>query len=294
MNTTSIEWADKSWNPWSGCVPISAGCKNCYAKTQAERFAGGVAFPNGFGLTVRDSDSFLAPLRLSKPSRIFVNSMTDAFWDQVPDALIDRMFATILANHVLGGWGRRPHMVEHQFLILTKRAERMAEYFAIGRDTLLSRWAKAGDTSFNIDDGHTTFSEYLAGRWEFIPWPLPQLWLGVSVENKKTAHRLDSLRKVPAAIRFASFEPLLERVDADLTDIDWAIIGGESGNGARPMDEWWVEHLINASKIFFSTAIFVKQMGSDWARLNRARHPKGADPSEWPERLRVREYPAVR
>ena len=90
MNLTKIEWATLTWNPWSGCVPISAGCKNCYAKTRAERLAGGKAFPHGFKLTLRGRSTMLEPLTKLAPARVFVNSMTDLFWDQVTDEMIGR------------------------------------------------------------------------------------------------------------------------------------------------------------------------------------------------------------
>lgn len=289
MNETLIEWADLTWNLWSGCQKVSAGCKNCYAEAKAERFRGhGPAFPNGFDYTPRPHRLF-EPLTKRAAKRIFVNSMSDVFWDKVPAKMLDQLFAVILANHTLSGWNRRD-MMPHHFLILTKRAEAMAEYFAQGREALLRRWSKACDTDFNLYDGDVTFSEYIAGFGDSIPWPLPRLWLGVSVENQKTLGRLELLKQVDAAVRFVSFEPLLESLgQPDLAGIHWSIIGGESGAGSRLMTLEWVEELIQASRRAQS-AVFVKQLGSVWAG---SAVRKGGDMDEWPEHLRVREFPEV-
>lgn len=300
MNDTKIQWADKSWNTFSGCQKVSAGCRSCYAETQALRY-GAPAFPNGFDLTIRDH-KLLEPLSLRKKSKIFVNSMSDVFWDKVPLETVDKLFGIILANHVLETWGFGKHvrpMERHDFLILTKRPERMVEYFAAGKDALLRRWAKACDHLFQVGDGDSLFSEYKAHT--DVAWPLPGLWLGVTVENQLAASRVELLRQVPATIRFISFEPLLDGVTVDLSGIHWAIIGGESGKvsdkGARPFCLGAAEDLISQARKA-DVRVFVKQMGTIWAATQRVHGIRNAGRAGdnidlWPKSLRFREFPEV-
>jgi transcriptional regulator with XRE-family HTH domain len=122
-----------------------------------------------------------------------------------------------------------------------------------------------------------------------IEWPLPNVWLGTSIELDKHTGRADALRNTPAAVRFISAEPLLGPLPSlDLTGIDWLIIGGESGPGSRPMEIGWVEDLIGRARSA-GTAVFVKQLGKVWAGSG-----KGGDWLDWPEHLRIREYPTGR
>jgi protein gp37 len=230
---TRIEWCDFSWNPWSGCSKVSPGCAHCYAETWAERFAGSRAWPNGFGLTMRPH-LFDWPLTkradpaLGRAARIFVNSMSDVFLEEVGEEAIQRVFDVM----VRAPW--------HDFLILTKRHERMLE---------------------------------LAPR---LPWP-PNVWMGVSVENRRFVHRAQALLEVPAAIRFISAEPLLGPLDglgrvlAKLNGpgngsrtwrpaISWVIVGGESGPGARPMDLDWARAIRDDCHTL-QVAFFLKQLG---------------------------------
>lgn len=189
MNETPISWCTHTWNVMSGCYPVSPGCANCYARVLAEQKRGTKAFPNGFDLTYR-WHKLDEPRRLKEPARIFVNSMSDLFWEELSDDDIRRVFEVM--NEVS----------RHQYLILTKRSERLAE---------------------------------IAPR---LTWT-PNIWQGVSVENQRWTSRIADLRTVPAAVRFISFEPLLGPIDADLTGIDWVIVGGESGSEHRPMDQAW-------------------------------------------------------
>lgn len=215
MATTSkIEWTEKTWNPIVGCTKISPGCKHCYAESMAKRLQAMNAhgYENAFQLT-------LLPYRLNEPllrktpSTYFVNSMSDLFHEEVPFEYIEQVFDTIRQAH----W--------HTFQILTKRAERMAEFF----------------------------------RSRTVP---KNAWVGVSVEDKKYGvPRIKSLRKVKAEIRFLSIEPLLEDVGTlNLKDIHWVIVGGESGPNARPMKEEWVDSIRQQCEEA-EVAFFFKQWG---------------------------------
>jgi protein gp37 len=250
---TLISWAHLVWNYWSGCRHVSPGCAHCYAEAQAERFAGGVAFPNGFEFTLRPKVREW-PLTISAETtarkfggraRIFVNSMSDVFLEDVPEVHVHELFDVM----------RRAHW--HDFLILTKREERMLE---------------------------------LAPR---LPWP-DNVWAGVSIENRRFVHRADSLRQVPAAIRFISAEPLLGPLEAlSLEGIDWLIVGGESGRKARLMQLGWAEGLVQQCRRD-GVAPYVKQVGAVQARALQSKNAKGEDPADWPESLRIREFPKRR
>lgn len=195
---STIEWTDATWNPVRGCTKISAGCKNCYAETFAERFRGvkGHPYEQGFDLRLVP-EKLEEPLNWSKKKIIFVNSMSDLFHKDVPTEYIQQVADVMIKAN----W--------HTFQVLTKRAERMSD--------LLSN------------------ELYEASQMNHI-------WWGVSVEDRKSGlPRIDFLRKSPAKVRFLSVEPLLEDLgEIDLTGIDWVIVGGESGRGARPMEKDWV------------------------------------------------------
>lgn len=191
--STKIEWTTETWNPVTGCTQLSAGCVNCYAKTIALQMQknGVRKYANGFTVTMHEY-ALNMPRLLHEPSFIFVCSMADLFHKDVTFEFIDKVMDVIRSTP----W--------HTYQILTKRAERMAEYFAT----------------------------------RAIP---ANTWLGVSVEASNVKYRIDSLRKLPASIRFLSCEPLVEDLgDLDLTNIDWVIVGGEHAANARPMSEEWV------------------------------------------------------
>lgn len=212
---TGIEWADATWNPVTGCDKVSPGCDHCYAETFAERWRGteGHYFERGFDVQLRP-DKLDLPLRWRKPRRIFVNSMSDLFHDQVPDEYIARVFEVMALAP------------QHTFQVLTKRHARMRSLVSRG---LLDM----------IDDPNGDV------RVKVPRWPLPNVWLGVSAENQQWAKiRGDALRATPAAVRFFSCEPLLGPIDnLDLAGIGWVIVGGESGHGARPMHPDWARSL---------------------------------------------------
>ena len=193
MGSSSIEWTESTWNPVTGCTKISPGCLNCYAERMTRRLKamGQPNYRNGFRVTCHPHMLQL-PLGWRRPQRIFVNSMSDLFHQDVPVEFIRCVFEVMAQAH----W--------HQFQILTKRSERLAE-LAPGLD-----------------------------------WPA-YVWMGVTVENAACKNRIAHLQTVPATVRFLSMEPLLGPPgELDLREIDWVIVGGESGPGARPMKPEWV------------------------------------------------------
>lgn len=204
---SAIEWTDRTWNPITGCVKISAGCKHCYAETMSLRLRrmGLEKYSQGFSLRVHH-DKLDEPLRWKKPSRIFVCSMSDLFQAGVPHPVIDEVMKTI----VRADW--------HEFQVLTKRPKEMRHYFRKKND-----W-------------------WTEGSWY---WPM-NLWIGTSVEDQDAlGARVDFLLKTPGpfAVRFLSVEPMLGPVDGIPEEIGWVICGGESGPKARPMDPDWVRAL---------------------------------------------------
>ena len=194
---TKISWTEETWNPITGCTPISTGCKNCYAESTAQwlQKERKPKYRNGFELTLHE-DALNEPKHWQKPRIVFVCSMSDIFHKAVPFDFIDKIMAVISSTP----W--------HTYQILTKRAERMAEYFST----------------------------------RAIP---SNVWLGVTVEAQSTKNRIDILRELKAPIRFLSCEPLVEDLgELNLENIDWIIVGGESVphayHKARPMKEEWV------------------------------------------------------
>jgi protein gp37 len=216
----------------------------------------------GFGLTVHP-DTLHDPLKWRNPRTVFVNSMSDLFHARVPREFVVQVFAVMAATP------------RHTYQILTKRPERM------------ERIVGGGQFEQQVMDR----LDMLAADWDpytYPVWPLGNVWLGTSIESNEHVARADYLRATPAAIRFISAEPLLGPLPSlDLTDIDWLIIGGESGRGARPMDLAWVYELIDKAR-GSGTAVFVKQLGLRWAGTG-----KGGDWSKWPADLCIREYPRV-
>jgi len=232
MRTTKIEWTDKTWNPVTGCTKISTGCAHCYAEIMAHRLhaMGMDKYANGFTPTTHD-DILNEPLEWKQPHTVFVCSMADLFHDAVPFRFIDRVMDTIRqAGH-------------HRYQILTKRADRMAKYFA------------KADIPSNV-------------------------WLGVTVEAPSALSRIDSLRELQASIRFLSCEPLVEDLGViDLTGIDWVIVGGESGVKARPMKPEWVRSILKQANKQ-GAAFFFKQWGtwgSDGVKRNKKANGKALD-----------------
>lgn len=212
---TAIEWTEETWNPVTGCSKVSAGCENCYAEIMARRLKAMRApgYDNGFELTLMP-ERLQQPLRKKKPTRFFVNSMSDLFHEGVPDAFLDDVFAVM------------EQTPQHTYQILTKRAYRLPEYFGSRQ--------------------------------------LPtNVWLGVTVEDRESGlPRIEHLRRVNAAVRFLSVEPLLQDLgEMDLSGIHWVIVGGESGPNARPMKQEWALS-IKEQCDRFGSAFFFKQWGT--------------------------------
>ena len=315
-----IEWTDATWNPTRGCRRISPGCVNCYAEKVAARFCGpGLPYEglvklgrwNGKARFVPDKLDL--PLRWRKSRRIFVNSMSDLFYDGFSDEQIDQVLAVMLLAP------------QHTFQVLTKRAERMARYLS---DPGLYMRILAGPAS----ELRQRMPRLMAiGISNPAAAPAKWIWWGVSVEDQQRAdERIPHLLQTPAAVRFVSYEPALGPVNFGLrpmrdgcgpkpikaTGLDWLIVGGESGTGARPFDIAWARSAVAQCKAA-GVPVFVKQMGANPVGLRddvcdacswglvvpRKQHgldcpggpvlhdPKGGDMAEWPADLRVREFP---
>ncbi|MBM4147119.1 MAG: phage Gp37/Gp68 family protein [Nitrospira sp.] len=228
---TKIEWTGSTWNPVTGCIKISPGCKNCYAERMAKRLQamGQPNYSNGFKLTLHDHVLEL-PLKWKKPQTIFVNSMSDLFLKGVPTEFIKKVFEVM--NRA--DW--------HTFQILTKRADRLDS---------LSR---------------------------LFSWT-PNIWMGVTVENEDYVSRIDHLRKIGSFIKFLSLEPLLAPIsNLNLEEIDWVIVGGESGPGARTIKLEWVLDIRDQCKRA-GVPFFFKQ----WGGINKKKTGRELEGRTWDE-----------
>lgn len=239
MADSSIEWTNATWNPVAGCTIISEGCTNCYAMRMAARLDAMLVdkYRNltrkSGGRSVWTGKVRLDPKALSLPLS----------WKKPKlifvNSMSDLFHEAVPTEFIKSVWSTMEVANQHTFQVLTKRPERMAKLLT------------------NPDFPR-----------------LPNVWLGTSVENSSTLDRLDWLRKTPAAIRFVSFEPLIGSVkSADLSGIGWAIVGGESGPKARPIQEEWVQEIFDACR-FSGAAFFFKQ----WGGVNKkaaGRHFRG-------------------
>lgn len=229
MSESKIEWTDETWNPTRGCVKVSPGCANCYAERFAERFRGVKGHPYEQGFDIRLVPEKLAdPLKLAPGTKVFVNSMSDIFFEEIPDRFIDSVFAAM---------ADAPHVT---FQVLTKRARRMREYI----DSTVDNWGRHGC------------------YWDV---PLPNVWLGISAEDQQRLdERVPDLLATPAAVRWLSIEPLLGPITAIATavvvSIDWVVVGGESGPRARPMHPDWARS-IRDQCVEAHVPFFFKQWG---------------------------------
>lgn len=330
---SSIEWTDETWNPVRGCTRVSPGCENCYAERQAIRMSGpggsyeglvriGKKGPVWTGVVRFVPEQLEAPLRWRRPRRVFVNSMSDLFHESVTVQQIAAIFGIMAA------------CPKHTFQILTKRPERAVRWF---------RWVDelAGASAIGEPEHpwwrvlvcslQAPFRGISSSRAPFsgATWPLENVHLLVSVEDQTRAkERIPLLFECPAAVRGVSYEPALGPVDFTpwLMGLDWVIVGGESGPGARPFDVRWARQTISACKAA-QVPCFVKQLGArpvftdderdlrvteayelaldanghehlvpsaeDYAKgiVIPLRSVKGGDPYEWPEDLRVRDWP---
>jgi protein gp37 len=276
---TAIQWTHvpgykgETWNPVTGCDRVSPGCAHCYALELASRLKrmGQPRYQKdgdpktsgpGFGLTLHP-DKLSDPMRWKAPRAVFVNSMSDLFHESIPSSFIDRMFAAMAMSP------------QHIFMCLTKRPERMAHYFSDGRP--YQRIAYRCYKIHRFGSRARQIEHRLPGAW-----PIPNIWLGVTIENRRFVQRADLLRETPAAVRFISAEPLLgplvpDRFTEDghyfwadgscsrdhglvLKDIDWLISGGESGPRHRRFDPRWAIALRNRCEAEH-VAFFHKQNG---------------------------------
>lgn len=251
---TGIEWTDETWNPVTGCLKVSSGCKHCYAKHQAwPRLS---SMPNTVYTGREFEDVRCHPERLVQPVRwtrqrmIFVNSMSDLFHEAVPDEFIDSVFGVMWACL----WGR-DEQPGHIFQVLTKRPLRMRDYLSQDRR---EHWARAAVSHGGGMDPDGIYDQVMDAEG-----PHPRIWLGVSVEDQAAAdERIPVLLQTPAAVRWISAEPLLGPVDlcevvmpdrdtlgtylhndGERAGLDWVVVGGESGPNARPMHPGWAKGL---------------------------------------------------
>lgn len=314
---STIEWTEKTWNPVRGCSVISPGCHSCYAMKIAHRFSGpgkpyagltmvGASGPIWNGQIRVVDEAIEAPLSWRKPSRAFVDSMSDLFHAGVPRATLDRLFAVMAISQ------------RHTFQILTKRADRMEAYMMTAearvRNAILSLVGVRGRGQFGVE------RSIVVPFLQTVRWPLPNVWLGVSIENQRfAASRVPSLLRTLAAVRFVSAEPLLgeinlrslrtapttvlnaldgwevlEEVPARGPWLDWVIVGGESGLGARHCSLQWIRSLVSQCEEH-RVPCFVKQLGSNVGRSlfddAPITDPKGGNMDEWPADVRIRNFP---
>lgn len=240
MGTSKIEWTEATWNPVTGCTPISEGCEHCYAKRMATRLRGRSGYPEDEPFKVTAHPERLKdPLGWRKPKKIFVCSMGDLFHEDVPVDWIDSVIGVIAKCE------------QHRFMLLSKRTKRMKIYFLGLRDEPEQAIRFLSDGPGRIKYGLHKYALTLR-RGEH----LRNVWLGVTAENQRRAdERIPVLLEIPAARRFVSIEPMLGPVDLRrafgtegprqtyIEQLDWVICGGETGPGARPLHPDWVRSL---------------------------------------------------
>lgn len=313
MGNTKIEWSDITVNPihliredgsngghW--CHKVSPGCANCYAEAQNQsnyfKFASHLPYTGEVPQNlIFDEKVMKKLLNMRSPKKIFVCSMTALFGEWVPDEWIDKAFAYMAMAS------------QHTFQILTKRPERMRSYLQGAKQRIR---CAAVDLGRQLNLAPERYEPYETCEFD---WPLPNVWLGVSVENQKAADdRIPLLLATPAKIKFLSCEPLLEAIDLRkhfrtsnsgdiltwLDYLNWVIIGGESGSNARPCDVNWIRSIVQQCKPT-NVAVFVKQLGSRSSLSSGLpglqfgsglKHHKGGDINEFPEELKIRQLPS--
>lgn len=276
---SKIEWTERTWNPVTGCSRVSRGCENCYAERMAWRLSHNPVIGDRYAGTARKThggkiqwtgkvnlvySAITQPYAWRKPSLVFVNSMSDFFHPDIPQEFLNEL------------WNIIRDTPQHTYQILTKRPKNIL-------DRLPANW----------EEGY------------------PNVWIGTSVEDQRTAdERIARLIEVPAAVRFLSMEPLLSPVDLlgnamwlehedsmgrgyqrpMIQDLQWVIVGGESGPGARACDPDWIADIVDQCR-FFQVPVFVKQLGSNSLPSLALKDRKGGEMSEWPDYLRVRQTP---
>lgn len=250
---TAIAWTDSTFNPWWGCTKISPGCAHCYA----------AAFAHRIGQHIWGDDAprrFFGDKHWNEPRKWNAAAVRDGrvhrvFCASMSDAFEERADLDPQRQRL---WGLIEETPALTWQLLTKRPENV-------RDMVPPSWLRS--------------------------WPA-HAWIGTTTEDQRRVdERVPHLLRVPAPVRFLSVEPLIEAVTLPLDGIAWVIVGGESGGGARPFDPAWAQSIVTQCRTV-RAACFVKQMGSVWSRAAGAADYQGADPSEWPEALRVQSFPA--
>lgn len=264
MNKSGIQWLDGgyTWNPIKmRCARVSDGCKNCWHLRMAKRHAGNHTFSAGRRSAYSGHGPVLDEREMGAPSRVKKPSKIalQLMGDVFHESIADEWLSVIFAQMY--------NAHHHTFMVLTKRPERMRQW--------MEWYWNGGNNTLAIDN----------------------IWLGVSVENQKTADkRIPILLQTPASVRWISAEPLLEAVDIEEPGIDLCVVGGESGPGARPFDIAWARSIRDQCKSA-GTAFYMKQVGErpndcgNPAGIDRIEDRSGGDPSKWPADLRVRELP---
>lgn len=304
MGKTSIAWTDFSYQVSYGCSAVSPGCAKCYAAnlvatrlSKAKKYAGLATYDEKGQVgkwtgEIRHHQSDLLGLaqnhRKLRGKKVFLNSMSDTFHEKIPDGFLDMLFAVMMLT---------PDVT---YQVLTKRDGRARSYLQNARERI-------GVTAFaNALRGLGTVDAEKIRHAADRPWPLPNVWIGVSCESGEYGYRIDSLRETPAAVRFVSCEPLLGPLMGGISfaGVDQVIFGGESGRNPAPCRLDWIRNGIDQCR-FHNVPAFVKQLGSfpiaensdihmrpSFARRTLGiTHPKGEDPAEWPEDLRIQEWP---
>ncbi len=323
MPASKIEWTQWTWNAVSGCTKISPGCAKCYAEQYAIRFnRNGGSYLPGKAEIICHEDRLDAPLRRKKPTVFFVNSTSDFFHEDIPDEFRDKMFGimALADRHIFQILTKRPdRMLEY---MTRKDASGVHVETSEQAASLMSAEARAGAQAMRIayERGEDVSDPWWDTWWH---WPLKNVWMGVSVENQYWADdRLPKLMYTPAAVRFVSAEPILKPFTLfpwtgpnircqhnnwapepdsfcdpchcypDRPALDWLILGGESGPDARECYGGIQEAMLDLKTEATSTPIFVKQMGTRYAKQHGLKG-KADDIEALPHDLKVRNYPAA-
>ncbi len=247
---TAIAWVDHTWSPWEGCSKVSPGCAHCYASEGNTRWRGGANWGPGALRRQMSAEYWRAPLLWNRAAALRGAQET------VFPSICDPFDAEAPEGGLTWFWALTYATPYLRWLLLTKRPERIG---------------------ISLPEEHGV---------RVLP---ANVWLGTSVEDRKRKSRIDLLRQAPGP-RFLSLEPLLEDLgELDLRGIDWVIVGGESGGGARPMEADWARK-IHAHCRAAGVPMFFKQAGSAFARLHHLRHSKGDHLAELPPDLRVQQF----
>lgn len=299
---SNISWTSSTWNCLYGCARVSPGCTNCYAETHCHRFSGpgqihegltvlGKKGPRWTGKIQIAYHRLFEPMKWTRSRMIFCNSLSDVWHKDVPKQYIQAMFGVMAAcDH-------------HIFQVLTKRADLMEAWYASGAADIFDCTEAASYwLDLCVQEGH--ISEGVAKKYLVrlsraamkAPFPLKNVWVGVSTENQETFdERVPHLSRVPAAVRWISAEPLLGPLDItswyDSTHLDWIVVGGESGPRARGMEYSWAERVVQDAQAI-RIPVHMKQLGTVLAKRFPGSGKKGEKIEWFPREIRAREYPA--